>query len=66
MVFRAFNPPKSTKSWNLGFRSALVLAKLGFDLRSQYEGVLSEPLPDDIGRLVSQLEDREVPRASLR
>jgi hypothetical protein len=66
MVFRAFNPPKSTKFSQLGFRSTFVLAKLGFDLRSQYEDLLSETLPDDLGRLLNQLQEREVPRASLR
>ena len=66
MVFGAFNPPRWAKSSNFGFRSSLFLAKLGFDLRSRYEDVLSEPLPDDLGRLVSQLQEREVPRASLR
>jgi hypothetical protein len=66
MVFGVFNPPKPARSSKLGFRSSLVLAKLGFDLRSQYEDLLSEPLPDDLGRLVNQLQEREVPRASLR
>jgi len=66
MVSRAFNPSHSTKSSSLGFRSPLVLAKLGFDLRSHYEDLLSEPLPDDLGRLLNQLQDREVPRASSR
>jgi Anti-sigma factor NepR len=66
MLFRAFNPPTSAKSARFGFRSALLLAKLGFDLRHQYEDLLSEPLPDDLGRLVSQLEERDVPRSSLR
>jgi hypothetical protein len=66
MAFGAFNPPRWAKSSNFGFRSSLVLAKLGFDLRGHYEDLLSEPLPDDLGRLVSRLEEREVPRASLR
>ena len=66
MVFGAFNPPRGAKSSNFGFRSSLVLAKLGFDLRGHYEDVLSEPLPDDLSRLLTQLQDREVPRASLR
>ena len=66
MVFGAFNPSRSTKSSHLGFRSSLVLAKLGFDLRRHYEDLLSEPLPGDLDRLVNQLQELEVPRASLR
>ena len=66
MVFRAFNMPKSPTSSHLGFRSSLVLAKLGFDLRDQYEDLLSEPLPEELGRLLNRLEDRDVPRASSR
>jgi hypothetical protein len=66
MAFGAFNPPRWAKSSNFGFRSSLVLAKLGYDLRRHYEDLLSEPLPDDLDRLVNQLADREVPRASLR
>jgi Anti-sigma factor NepR len=66
MAFGVFNPPKSARSSSLGFRSSLVLAKLGFDLRGHYEDLLNEPLPDDLGRLLMQLQEREVPRASLR
>ena len=66
MVFRAFNMPKTPTSSNLGFRSALVLAKLGFDLREHYEDLLSEALPEELGRLVNRLQDHEVPRASSR
>ena len=66
MIFTAFNAPKSPKSSKMGPRSALVLAKLGFDLRNQYEDLLSEPLPDELSRLLYQLQEREVPGASLR
>jgi Anti-sigma factor NepR len=65
MDFRAFNtkPPRSSK---MGFRSSLVLAKLGFDLRNHYDDLLDEPLPEEISRLLQQLEERDVPRVSLR
>jgi hypothetical protein len=63
MEFRAFNAAKSTR---MGFRSPLVLAKLGFDLRDHYDDMLSEPLPEELGRLVNLLEERDVPRASSR
>jgi hypothetical protein len=32
----------------MGFRSFLVLAKLGFDLREHYDHLFVEPLPDEI------------------
>ncbi len=64
MDFRAFNTRKPPRSSAMGFRSPLLLAKLGFDLRSQYENLLSDPLPEEFGRLLNQLEDRDVPRAS--
>jgi hypothetical protein len=65
MDFRAFNPSK-LRSSKMGARSSLVLAKLGFDLRDHYEGLLDEPLPAEISRLIQRLEEREVPRASSR
>ena len=66
MIFSAFNTAKAPKSWNMGPRSALVLAKLGFDLRDHYEDLLSEPLPEELDRLLNRLQEREVPRASSR
>jgi Anti-sigma factor NepR len=64
MDYRAFNTkPRSSK---MGFRSSLVLAKLGFDLRNHYDDLLDEPLPEEISRILQQLEERDVPRASLR
>ena len=46
--------------WNpgakMGFRSHFVLAKLGFDMRDDYETLLNEPLPEEITRLVQALE----------
>ena len=40
---------------NLGPRSRLVLMKLGFDLRSHYDDVLNEPVPDQLKPLVECL-----------
>jgi hypothetical protein len=39
----------------MGFRSRLVLAKLGFDLRQRYDDLLGRELPDELGRLASKL-----------
>ena len=39
----------------MGFRSRLVLAKLGFDLRQRYDDLLGRELPDELGRLAPQL-----------
>ncbi len=39
----------------MGFRSRLVLEKLGFDLRQRYDDLLGRELPDELGRLASQL-----------
>ena len=65
MEFQAFNPSKPRSS-KMGARSALVLAKLGFDLRDHYEGLLDEPLPAEMSRLIQCLHEREAPRASSR
>lgn len=32
----------------LGFRSPLVLAKIGYDLRAQYQQLLEQPIPDEM------------------
>jgi hypothetical protein len=44
----------------MGFRSLFVLAKLGFDMREQYNDLLEEPLPDDISRSLLALAARDV------
>ena len=43
----------------MGVRSPLVLAKLGFDLRAYYEGLLDDPLPEEISRPLWALAARE-------
>ena len=60
MIFGGYNTLKPQGSSNLGFRSMFVLAKLGFDLRNQYEDLLNEPLPEEFGRTLDQLQDREL------
>jgi hypothetical protein len=40
----------------LGFRSPFVLAKLGFDLRSQLEDTFTSPLPARIQRLADEVD----------
>ena len=64
MDFQAFNPSKPPSK--MGVRSSLVLAKLGFDLRDHYEGLLDESLPEELRRLIHHLQEREAPRASQR
>ncbi len=39
----------------MGFRSILVLAKLGHDLREEYAAVLEEEFPDEIAALATRL-----------
>ena len=43
-------------SVQLGCRSPLVLAKLGFDLRSQLEDTFAGPIPTRIQRLADQID----------
>jgi hypothetical protein len=45
---------------HMGFRSLFVLAKLGFDMREQYNDLLEEPLPDEISRPLLALAARDV------
>jgi len=41
---------------NLGFRSGFVLAKLGHDLREQYQEVLTAPLPAEMEKHLDRLK----------
>jgi hypothetical protein len=56
VFFRNSPRPRNEQASRLGFRSPLVLAKLGFDLRDHYEEALSQPLPDALRRPLDQLE----------
>ena len=58
MFFRGRDKPRHDEASRLGFRSRLLLAKLGFDLRDQYEEVLGEPLPEELRRSLERLEAR--------
>ena len=62
-VVRKWLRRKVSNTPTLGPRSSLLLAKLGFDMRPDYEAVLQEPLPQDLWNAVQQLRgahDRDV------
>ena len=59
MSVRASKPYQSAGMSPMGVRSPLVLAKLGFDLRAYYEGLLDDPLPEEISRPLWALAARE-------
>jgi hypothetical protein len=52
MFFELNARPEPVDGSRLGFRSPLVLAKLGFDLRASYDAMIEEPLPPEISRLI--------------
>ena len=56
MLFRS-SRKKEPESPKLGFRSGLVLAKLGYDLRDSYKDVVEEPLPAERERSLDRLQD---------
>jgi hypothetical protein len=55
MLFGRRKPTPLPEASRMGFRSRLVLAKLGFDLRQRYDALIGRELPDELGRLASQL-----------
>jgi hypothetical protein len=55
---RRKKPPLAEAS-SLGFRSKLVLAKLGFDLRGYYEDLLHDPLPDELRQRLNAVGAQE-------
>ncbi len=55
MLFGRRKPTPLPEASRMGFRSRLVLAKLGFDLRQRYDALIGRELPDQLGRLASQL-----------
>src|SRR3954451_23957114 len=62
-AIRRWLRPKEPKTPRLGARPKLLLAKFGFDMRSDYEHVVQEPLPAELQSLVEQLpgaRDRDV------
>jgi hypothetical protein len=59
MIFKASKAHDPKEPLRMGFRSPLVLAKLGFDLRASYAELLEEPLSDEISRPLWALAARE-------
>jgi hypothetical protein len=55
MLFGRRKPAPLTAASRMGFRSILVLAKLGYDLREEYAGVLAEEFPEEIAALAARL-----------
>jgi hypothetical protein len=55
LLFGRRKPTPLPEASRMGFRSRLVLEKLGFDLRQRYDDLLGRELPDELGRLASQL-----------
>jgi hypothetical protein len=41
----------------MGFRSRLVLEKLAFDLREQFDALMGEEVPDELARMASRIKD---------
>ena len=62
MLFARAKPEPLPEASRMGFRSRLVLEKLGFDLRERYDALMSEGLPGEIGRLASRLDPDRVVR----
>jgi len=60
MLFGRRKPTPLPEAARMGFRSRPVLAKLGFDLRQRYDDLLGRELPDELGRLASQLNPSAV------
>jgi hypothetical protein len=55
MLFGRRNPTPLPEAARMGFRSRLVLAKLGFDLRQRYDALIGRELPDELGQIASRL-----------
>jgi hypothetical protein len=43
----------------MGFRSVLVLMKLGFEMREHYDEVLNDAIPDELIRSLGVMAARE-------
>lgn len=57
--FRRRKKPPLADARQMGFRDKLVLCKLGFDLRSYYDRLVDEPLPDAFHASIMSLEAAE-------
>jgi hypothetical protein len=62
MLFAHVRPEPLPEAARMGFRSRLVLEKLGFELRERYDGLMDDALPGEIGRLASRLDPDRVVR----
>jgi len=60
MLFGRRKPAPLPEASRMGFRSRLVLEKLGFDLRQRYDAQLGRELPDEWGQLASRLNQDAV------
>src|SRR4051794_14086604 len=56
-VRTSLHPKNGPKAPTLGPQPMLVLASLGFVMRSFYDHVVQEPLPSELQSLVQQLPD---------
>jgi hypothetical protein len=56
MLFGRRKPAPLPEASRMGFRSRLVLPKLGFDLRQRYDALIGHELPDELGQLASRLD----------
>jgi hypothetical protein len=55
VFFRTDRKDESSGETKLGFRSSLVLAKLGYDLREQYNRVTNEPMSPELEQAIERL-----------
>lgn len=62
MLFAHAKPEPLPEAARMGFRSRLVLEKLGFELRERYDALVGGALPGEIGRLASRLDPNRVVR----
>lgn len=60
--FRRRARPAPAEVVKLGPHSPLVLAKLGYDMRQEYNGLVEEPLPEAIRKVAEKLPDQPVLR----
>jgi hypothetical protein len=66
MLYRRRKAAPLPEASRMGFRSLLVLKKLGFDLREEYDRILGQELPGELGRLANRLAPDRVVRLPRR
>jgi hypothetical protein len=62
MLFARSKPEPLPEAARMGFRSRLVLEKLGFELRERYGTLLGAALPGEIRQLAARLDPDRVVR----